>query len=226
MNTNLPSSDSVTIAPLFGDALVGPPHIFDFSSGNPRVLQYDPSNFKRFQMAILRELLEHGLAWGIGRYREERRALLRSYPQILSEGRVYHAGIDITSPAGTPLYAPIDATVLQVGKEEGIGNYGGFVILRHHAGPAPTYSFYGHLRSRHLVTEGRRVGAGERFAVLGDGEDSGGWFTHTHVQILTQRAVDEGRTFQGYVTADALPTLDELFPSPEPLLRLSRFALT
>lgn len=231
---NLLSSDVTRIAPLFGSALQGPPHVFDFSSGNPRTHSYDPANFLEFQIAVYSELAVNGKRWGIGKYLEERSTILRNFPQILSEGRIFHAGLDITSLPGTPLFAPLDAVVFATGKEEGVGNYGGFVILMHRnitpspACPEPAegprgdvsfYSFYGHLNSRHLVQEGKRVAAGERFAVIGDGSDSGGWFTHTHLQLITEEARSRDRMFHGYVNKPDLLIVETLFPNPSRMLK-------
>ncbi|MEK7217977.1 MAG: peptidoglycan DD-metalloendopeptidase family protein [Patescibacteria group bacterium] len=207
------------VAPLFGSALRGPPHIFDFSSGNPQVMQYDPAHFPEFQRKVYEVLRESGMTWGIGRYFEERRTMLRHFPQMIQEERIYHVGVDITSLPGTPLFAPLDAEVFAAGKEEGAGNYGGFVILRHDKDEDIFYSFYGHLQSHHTVREGQRIVAGEKFAVIGDGEDSGGWFTHTHLQIITEEAQRQGRMFHGYLGAGDLPHLEKLFPSPYPLFR-------
>lgn len=213
------SSDSARVAPLFGTALEGPPHVFDFSSRNPRADTYDPSRFFTFQKNIIEELAAHEKKWGVGKYLEERAYLLRFYPQMIREKRFYHAGLDITAPAGTPVYAPLDAEVFEVGKEEGIGNYGGFVVLRHGEGDEEFYSFYGHLLSRHEVRKGQKLAAGERFASIGDGEDSGGWFTHTHLQILTPRAIKEGKMMTGYIAESDLPLVESYFPSPYSLLR-------
>jgi murein DD-endopeptidase MepM/ murein hydrolase activator NlpD len=211
-------SSDVRIAPLFGSALKGEPHVFDFSSANPATLSYDPANFQAFQSAVYGELERSGKVWGLGKYLEERKNILRNFPQILSEGRIYHAGLDITSLPGTPLFAPLDSVVYATGKEEGIGNYGGFVILRHAQDDVHFYSFYGHLNSHHIVSEGKRVAAGERFAVIGDGADSGGWFTHTHLQMITEEARRRDRMFHGYVSKADLETIDTLFPDPSRLL--------
>src|SRR3989344_5729865 len=127
-------TESVAIAPLFGDALRGAPYIFDFTSANPQTMSYDPSAFQPFQDAVYGELEESGSQWGIGRYLEERGNVLRHYPQMITEGRIYHMGLDVTSLPGTPLFAPIDGEVFKIGKEQGIGNYGGFVVLKHHIG--------------------------------------------------------------------------------------------
>ena len=91
------------IHPLLGDALRGDPHVFDFSAANPSASEYETTDYDAFQSAILEELERSGKQWGVGRYLEERRTLLRNYPQMIEEGRVYHAGLDITSPAGTPI---------------------------------------------------------------------------------------------------------------------------
>ena len=54
---------------------------------------------------------------------------------------------------------------------------------------------------------------------MGGGKDSGGWFTHTHVQIITEKAKKQGRVFQGYVRREDLEGIEDLFPAPDPLLR-------
>lgn len=204
---------------LFGSALQGDPHIFDFSPANPAVAHWDTTHFAPFQEAAYSTLLHSGKRWGIGRYLEDRSGLLHGYPQMIDEGRVIHAGLDITSLPGTPLYAPLEAEVMTVGKEEGLGNYGGFVLLRHRIGSIHFYSFYGHLCSDHRVVPEQNLLQGEMFATIGAAEDSGGWFTHTHLQVLTEEAIAQGRMLQGYIRAADLPLVDTLFPSPHYLFR-------
>ncbi len=215
---NLLNSNTV-IHPIFGEQLRGEPHIFNFSSGNPRCASYDKRNFDVFQRQIMDELRNSGAEWGIGRYLEERRNLLSDYPQIVNEGRIYHLGLDIIVPPGYTLFAPIDGRVWRADIEEGVGNYGGFLILEHHQGDTVFYSFYGHLVSDHLVHEGDTVKGGDPIGIIGERENSGGWFTHTHLQILTERAIREGREMKGYISANDLPQLEQLFPSPYPLFR-------
>lgn len=206
-------------APLFGDALHGAPYVFDFSSGNPRTLQYSPTNFPEFQKIVFDELRESGKSWGIGRYLEERRNVLREYPQMISEGRIFHVGLDIIVPEGLPLFAPLPGTVFDVGKEEGVGNYGEYVILKHGSGADTFYSFYGHLNAAHAVHKEQEIPQGHLFAHIGGGNDSGGWFTHVHLQIITETAREQGRLSQGYISKEDLPEVEMLFPSPYALLR-------
>lgn len=211
--------NGLDIYPLFGNALQGVPHLFDFSSENPQTMDYTTTDFDAFEDAIVSELQSAGRTWGIGRYLEERGNLLRDYPNIIEEGRVYHLGLDVIAPFETPLFAPLAAEVYEVGNETVPGNYGGYIILRHVVNEVPFYSFYGHLQTPALVTVGQRLEPGEIFARLGRDTDSGGWFCHVHLQIMTQRAVDEGLTHWGYATPAFMPQLPDYFPSPYALFR-------
>ncbi len=179
----------------------------------------DTSHFEEFQELVFSELKSSGWSWGIGKYLEERSLLLRNYPQIVSEGRIYHLGLDIIVPKGYKLHAPISGVVHLTGKEEGTGNYGGYVVLKHEGADGFFYSFYGHLNSHHMVNEGHIVKQGESFAEIGDGEDSGGWFTHTHLQVITEKAERMGRMFHGYASEKDLREIESLFPNPGFLFR-------
>ncbi len=204
----------VDIHPLFGDFLVGKPYIYDFSSKNLKTLVYSASNFKEFNRMIFEELEQSSYQWGIGKYLEERKNLLRDYPNIMEEERYYHLGLDIIVPYDTPLLSPLDAEVHSVGKETQIGNYGGYVILRHEVKEVVFYSLYGHLKTPHTVGVGDKLSAGQEFARIGQESDSGGWFCHVHLQILTQDAIDDGYTDWGYISPELMPQVEKYFPSP------------
>jgi murein DD-endopeptidase MepM/ murein hydrolase activator NlpD len=73
---------------------------------------------------------------------------------------VMHDGIDIAAPAGTPVRAADDGSVIYVGHLHGYGNV---VILQHSGG---FVTVYGHNR-RNLVSVGERVRRGEEIAELG-----------------------------------------------------------
>lgn len=206
------------IFPLFGSYLKGDPYLFDFSSHNPKTLTYDTANFQAFNTSIFEELAQSSHSWGIGRYLEERKNLLRAYPNIIEEQRYYHLGLDIIVPYDTPLFAPLEAEVFALGKETKIGNYGCYVMLKHEVKDVPFYSFYGHLKTPHLVAMGETIKAGQEFARIGKESDSGGWFCHTHLQILTQEAVDEGYTDWGYTSSEFIHRVEHYFPSPYLLL--------
>ena len=212
-------------APLFGGLLQGDPHIFDFSADNPWVAEYASGNFDRFQEQVFAELGAAGKEWGLGHYLEERATLLRHFSQMTDEGRVIHAGLDVIAPADAQLFAPIAGTVHAVGRDDGVGNYGGYVVLRHeagsdHTGASTFYSFYGHLDTRFVIEEGQPNKRAAPFGKIGVREDSGHWFTHTHLQVHTQRSIDEGRMLQGYITRADLARVGDLFPTPYPMFRV------
>jgi murein DD-endopeptidase MepM/ murein hydrolase activator NlpD len=207
------------VAPLFGDQLDGEPYVFDLSSGNPQVGEFPTTDFDAQQRHVFGELDRSGRSWGVARYLEERSVVLRHFPQMVDEGRFYHAGLDIVVPEGFTLHAPLAGEVHFSGVDAGLGNYGGVVVLRHEVGGVEIFSLYGHLRLEPSMTVGSRVEPGETFAMIGAREESGGWFTHTHLQILTPAAIRDDRMLQGYVTAADLVRIEEIFPSPYPLFR-------
>lgn len=207
------------IFPLLGDQLIGEPYIFNFSSDSIQINKYLRKDFDHFQSIIFDELKDNNAEWGIGRYLEERKKLLSQFPQFLSEKRFYHLGLDIVVPADFNLYAPVEATVFRTGIDSGYRNYGGFVVLKHVIMDHVFYSFYGHLKTDFIVREGDIIKQGERFAQIGEREDSGEWFTHTHLQILTQRAVDEDLITKGYISEENIKNIEDYFSSPYFLFR-------
>jgi len=208
---------STSVSPLFGTQIKGSPYIFDLSSNNSQVMEYNLHDYDSFQERIFSEM--GNSTWGIGKYLEERKSILRDFPQMIQEKRYFHAGLDIVVPEGFTLYAPIESTVFELGMDAGSGNYGGYVVLGHKQFGEVFYSIYGHLDTRFPVSKGDRLKPGDLFAKIGAREDSGGWFSHTHLQILTQKAIDQGRMLHGYATAADLEEIESLFPTPYPLFR-------
>lgn len=204
----------INISPLFGDNLIGSPYIFNFSSNSNNIEKYLVRDYKTFQKNIFDELKINNAQWGIGRYLEEREKLLSNFPQFTAEGRFFHLGVDIIVPEEFYLFAPLDAEIYKTDFDEGFRNYGGYVILKHEFNGCVFYSFYGHLKTKFIVKTGDRIKAGEPFAQIGEMKDSGEWFTHTHLQILTQKAVDENLLTKGYCSAENLKSIEEYFPSP------------
>ncbi|MDW3192228.1 MAG: peptidoglycan DD-metalloendopeptidase family protein [Cytophagales bacterium] len=211
--------NGIEVYPLFGDYLKGKPYIFNFSSNNPRTSEYNLTDFHEFNQMIFDEMERSSCQWGIGKYLEERKNILRDYPNIIEEQRYYHLGLDIIVPYDTPMFCPLDADVFKIGKEQQIGNYGGYVMLKHEINEIVFYSFYGHLKTPHMVSVGDKLESGEVFARIGQESDSGGWFCHTHLQILTQQAIDDGYTNWGYISPKMMTDLDKYFPSPYFLFR-------
>ena len=203
--------NNVEIKPFFKN-LTGNPYYFDFTTENPK--QYSTLNFELFQLEIYQELANAKAEWGIGKYLENRSKILKDYPQMISEQRVYHLGLDVTALEGEELYAPIAGVVHDAGHEPGVGNYGGYVILKHTINNYTFYTFWGHLNSNHIVTKNQSVQAGDLIGKIGSAEDAGGWFTHVHLQVLTEKAAANNRFFNGYGSLKDLEQINELFPNP------------
>ncbi|MCO4291344.1 M23 family metallopeptidase [Solitalea sp. MAHUQ-68] len=88
--------------------------------------------------------------------------------------RKFHAGMDFTSPSGTPIYATGDGVVTKAGAQRGYGNE---VEINHGYGYS---TLYGHM-SRVAAKIGRRVKRGEVIGYVGSTGASTG--PHCHYEV-------------------------------------------
>jgi hypothetical protein len=209
----------IRLAPLF-DNLKGDPLLIDLSTGNHLLEQIDVRDQKNFQ-SLLEGQMAAGSNWGLGGYLERRDTLLRDCPQMVADERYYHLGVDIMVPVNSLLHAPLDAVVSQAGYEEGEGNYGGFILLKH-AGPGfeAFYSFYGHLNPGSLPPAATQLKAGDEFARIGDFHENGNWYHHTHLQMITASGLKKGYLHKGYCARKDLAEVVELCPDPLPFFKI------
>lgn len=206
-------SPHIVIHPVFR-GLEGEPLVVDMSNTSSIFDNMDVRDQKELQRRI-DQMMAGKFSWGVSSYLENRELVLSQCPQMVEEQRFYHLGLDIIVPLGTPLYSPLDATVAHSGYEEGQGNYGGHVMLAHESSHFETfYSFYGHLNREKLPKTGAKIPAGDLFAYIGDFHENGDWFYHTHLQVLTEKAVALGYISKGYCAAQDLAVMDTLCPSP------------
>lgn len=206
-------SEKVEVQPVF-TGLSGDPFIVDLSVGSTVFDAVDIHDQQAFQVWLDKEMAGR-FSWGLASYLEDRETILCQYPQMREEKRYYHLGLDIIVPLDTPLHTPLDAVVQESGYEEGDGNYGGNVLLRHdNPGFETFYSLYGHLNRDALPEPGNEFKAGEVFARIGDFHENGNWFYHTHLQVITRKGYDEGWVSKGYCSAKDLAVIDSLCPSP------------
>jgi hypothetical protein len=205
--------------PIFKD-LQGDPYIADLSQNSSLLGVIDMRDQRGFQR-ILEDTMGSEYSWGVSAYLENRETLLADCPQMVAEKRFIHLGLDIIVPLGTPLHAPLNSSVAESGYESGEGNYGSFVLLRHDSPYFQTfYSFYGHLRHSSLPETGRTFAAGEAFAEIGDFNENGNWFYHTHLQVITEKGLDLGYIAKGYCSEKDLVDMDGLCPSPISLFKV------
>lgn len=210
--------ERIVLYPVFPN-LRGAPFILDLSPESKMFQLADMKDQRAFQQDLERRM-EGKFSWGIGAYLERRDTVLAKYPQMVEEERFIHLGLDVIVPLGEKLHAPLDAVVQETGYEEGDGNYGGYVLLRHESSFHETfYSFYGHLRRATLPQTGKTFTAGKPFAEIGDFHENGNWFYHTHIQVLTQKGYELGYTSKGYCSTKDLLEIHTICPSPIPLFK-------
>ena len=87
-----------------------------------------------------------------------------------------HAGVDISGPVGTPIYATADGVIAHA---ERMGGYGNMVEVDHGKGIATRY---GHM-SRILVESGTQVRRGQLIGLMGSTGRSTGSHLHYEVRI-------------------------------------------
>jgi murein DD-endopeptidase MepM/ murein hydrolase activator NlpD len=108
--------------------------------------------------------------------------------------RDFHAGIDISTPIGTRVFAPADGVVLSAAVQ---GGYGNSMIIDHGYG---VVTRYGHLEA-YAVRPGQRVRRGDLIAFVGNTGRSTGPHLHYEVWVRDQAQnpihfiLDEYRTF-------------------------------
>jgi murein DD-endopeptidase MepM/ murein hydrolase activator NlpD len=201
--------------------LEGDPFIADLSTNSPLLKGMDVRDQKRLQR-VLNKKMGSNYRWGVSPYLERRDTLLAGCPQMVAEKRFNHLGLDVLVDLGTPLHAPLNASVAESGYESGEGNYGGYVLLKHESPFFETfYSFYGHLCKKRLPAVGKTFPAGEAFAEIGDFHENGNWFYHTHIQVITRKGLEIGYASKGYCTEKDLLEMNNLCPSPIPIFKIN-----
>jgi murein DD-endopeptidase MepM/ murein hydrolase activator NlpD len=108
--------------------------------------------------------------------------------------RDFHAGIDISTPIGTRIFAPADGVVLSANVQ---GAYGNSIVVDHGYG---VVTRYGHLDA-YAIRPGQRVRRGDLIGFVGNTGRSTGPHLHYEVWVRDQAQnpihfiLDEYRTF-------------------------------
>lgn len=95
-------------------------------------------------------------------------------PNPFGKGHVFHRGIDMAAPVGTPVQAVATGTVITAKRDR---SYGEFVVIDHHNGYRTLYAH----NSKLLVRAGDRVKVGQQIAKVGSTGQSTG--PHLHFEI-------------------------------------------
>ena len=161
----------------------------DFTAVNKNLNETLLQHTEAFSQYINDLLQQKNCTYGIGGYNEHRTVYSRSNVFDATSGeepRRLHLGIDIWGKAGTPVFAPLDATVHSFAFNDRFGDYGATIILQHQLNEVSFYILYGHLSIADLsnLVVGKYIRRGEVFGHFGEPSENGGWPPHLHIQII------------------------------------------
>jgi len=142
--------------------------------------------------AILQRIEAAAAVAGVGGYLEDRSVYSDTDLFQGDTERSIHIGVDVFMPAGTPLYAPLDAEVHSFANRQVYGDYGPVIILQHRLEGFVFHTLYGHLDEASLthMAERKTIAAGDKIAEIGPRPRNGNWTPHLHFQLV--------RDMQGY----------------------------
>lgn len=158
----------------------------DLSKNNEALHRLDLNDADAFCSFIDAQIAAQEAVVGWGGYREERGLYSRSELFEEDELRTIHLGIDIWAEAGTPVYAPLAATVHSFANRKVHGDYGPVIILKHNLNGTEFHTLYGHLSTESLkgLEVGKRLEQGQPFASFGKYAENFHWPPHLHFQVI------------------------------------------
>lgn len=101
-------------------------------------------------------------------------------------GSSRHEGIDLAAPAGTPVWATADGTVVVAGKD---GSYGKAVLIDHGGGFRTRYAHLKKIETK----QGKRVERGDSIGRVGKSGNASG--AHLHYEVLRNGVAVNPRTY-------------------------------
>jgi len=201
-----------------------PPHIFDFSKKNNKLVSIDLNNAEGFIHYIHNILKFHNCRFGIGGYGENRIIYRRSnlFKNNNREPRSIHLAIDLWLPQKTPIYSPLPAVIHSFKDNNNFGDYGPTIILQHSLSGVTFYTLYGHLSRSSLknIKVGMKIKKGQHIATLGNYDENGQWPAHLHFQIISNLLGKEG-DFPGVASVSEQKYYLTLCPDPNLILRIN-----
>ncbi|MDX1941776.1 MAG: peptidoglycan DD-metalloendopeptidase family protein [Saprospiraceae bacterium] len=177
--------------------------LLDLSIRNPDFKTTDVNTYKGLDAYVQSVLQQNHAQIGYGGYGEYR--IFYEQSPLFNDGskppRCIHLGLDLWSPAGTAVYAPLEAQVHSFRYNNQMLDYGATIILEHIIESLTFYTLYGHLSLASLenLYPGKPIAKGEKFAAFGNRQENGGWVPHLHFQVILDMEGREG-DFPGVAT--------------------------
>lgn len=205
------------VAPVFLPEIAQSRHMALLSDRTPAMPAYSDPGFDDWFAA-------QGVDYGLGPYGEKRSIYKAAQfaDAASDERRMIHMGIDVFTPAGTPVHAPLAGRVASVVYNADPLDYGHTLILEHAGAGTRFWTLYGHLGGSlpDLCQPGQPVAAGQIIAHLGDWSENGGWAPHLHFQIMTDLLGQTGGNFFGVAHESLWDVWQQICPDPNLILRL------
>ncbi len=216
MGNNANDNMNIKIDSIFGEQARGTGVFIDLSDESKVFDECDIKNQEALQGYAQQLMKEYNTNWAISGFGERRERFFRELDaeQMVEEERFYHLGTDIWMPVDSTVFAPAEGVVVESDYEDGFGNYGGYVVLKHNTAEA-FYSFYGHLNPSTLPSLNKVIKKNEKIARLGDMTQNGGYFYHTHLQILTPQGYRDGFVHKGYATDEVFSNIKQFILNPK-----------
>lgn len=197
----------------------------DFTAANPRLARPEQlRDTAAFDRLVRQMLAEQHATTGLGGYLENR-VIYRRSPHFgaadaAGGARSLHLGVDVWVPAGTPVAAPLPASIHSLADNANFGDYGPTVVLEHEVAGTTFYSLYGHLGRAEWqrLRPGQALAAGEAFAAVGPYPENGDWPPHLHFQLMLDMQGRRG-DFPGVAPPADYAYWAALCPDPNLLLR-------
>lgn len=197
----------------------------DLSSGNSALSLIDITSPAVFERYLKDELKKANKKIAYGGYIENRQLYERSQLFNAVKESVFvrniHIGLDIWAEAGTTVLAPLKAKIHSFQNNALFGDYGPTVILEHTLQKRRFYTLYGHLsrKSLDVLSVGKSIKKGEKFAELGAIHENGDYAPHLHFQIIEDLENHHG-DYPGVVSTSNLSAYLNNCPDPNSLLKI------
>lgn len=195
----------------------------DLSISNADLSKIDIKNADDFERYVENILQKNNAEIAFGGYNEERK-LYQSSPLFNDnekEERNIHIGMDLWITAGTSILAALDGTVHSFDFNDGKGNYGPTIILKHSLENQTFYTLYGHLSVESI--ENLEIGTvftkGQKMATLGNATVNGGYAPHLHFQLIKE-IKDYSGDYPGVCSKNDLDYYLQNCPDPNLLLKI------